>query len=98
MGEDIRGQRDSLEWRHDSPMDGGPVKETVVAPSRGSGVVFVLVALALVLAIGFFYLTGERREDRRADALTRAAGSADSAAQVVGDAARNAAEALQNDN
>ncbi|MDO7834902.1 hypothetical protein Q4610_07560 [Sphingobium sp. HBC34] len=64
--------------------------------SRGSGVVFALVALALVLAIGFFYLTNDQRNDRPADAVTRAAGSIDDAAKVVGDAAHNAADRLRN--
>ncbi|NWK98859.1 hypothetical protein DM806_24980 [Sphingobium lactosutens] len=64
--------------------------------SRGSSVVFALVALALILAIAFFYLTNERREDRRADKLTEAAGAVDDAAAVVGDAAKNAADALRN--
>ena len=72
--------------------------KSVVERSRGSGVVFALVALALILAIGFFYLTNDRREDRAADAVTKAAGSVDDAARVVGDAAKNAADTLRNDN
>lgn len=66
--------------------------------SRGSSVVFALVALALILAIAFFYLTNERRQDRQADKLTEAAGAVDDAAGVVGDAAKNAADALRNRN
>ncbi|WP_088181781.1 hypothetical protein [Sphingobium sp. Z007] len=68
---------------------------TVIERSRGSGVVFALVALALILAIGFFYLTNERREDRQADKVTKAAGSVDDAARMVGDAAKNAADKLR---
>lgn len=63
--------------------------------SRGSLIIFLLVAIALILAIGFFYLTKDR-DDRRADTVTQAVGSIDSAAHVVGDAARNAAETLRN--
>ncbi len=51
--------------RQDDP----PVEAKLIERSQGSGVVFALVALALVLAIGFFYLTNEGRDDRRADAV-----------------------------
>jgi hypothetical protein len=61
----------------------------------GSGVVFALVTLALLLAIAFFYLTNDGRDDRPAEAVTRAAGSADTAARVVGDATRDAADDLR---
>ncbi|WP_298401279.1 hypothetical protein [Sphingobium sp.] len=77
--------------------DPAPYK-SVAERSRGSGVVFALVVLALILAIGFFYLTSDRREDRQADAVTEAAGSVDDAARVIGDAAKNAADTLRNDN
>jgi uncharacterized protein HemX len=70
---------------------------SVVRRSHGSGVVFALVAIALILAIGFFYMTNERRGDARADKITEAAGSVDDAAKVVGEAARNAADTLRND-
>jgi uncharacterized protein (UPF0333 family) len=66
--------------------------------SRGGSVVFALVALALILAIAFFYLTNERRQDRQADKLTQAAGAVDNAAAVVGDAAEKAADQLRNRN
>ena len=78
--------------------DDPPPHISKVERSQGSGVVFALVALALVLAIGFFYVTNERRDDRSADAVTRAAGSVDDAAKVVGDAAKNAADTLRNNN
>lgn len=68
---------------------------SVVRRSRGNGVVFALVALALTLAIAFFYLTSERREDRRADKVTKAAETVDDAARVVSDAAHNAADTLR---
>jgi hypothetical protein len=63
-------------------------------PAKG-GVVFALVALALLIAIAFFYLTGKGRRDRRADAVTHAAASVDRAASAMGDAAGNAAEDLR---
>ncbi|WHO40409.1 hypothetical protein PMI04_007395 [Sphingobium sp. AP49] len=67
-------------------------------PAGNGGLIFALVAIALILAIGFFYLTNERREDRRADAVTHAADSVDNAARIVGDAAKNAADDLRNNN
>ncbi|WP_420143735.1 hypothetical protein [Sphingobium sp.] len=79
------------------PHDPAPPHHVSAAPqSHGGGVVFGLVALALVLAIGFFYLTNDRRDDMRADKVTQAAGAVDDAARVVGDAAQNAADALRN--
>jgi len=75
-----------------------PHHVSVVDRSLNSGVVFALVALALILAIGFFYMTNERRGDRQADKVTEAAGSVDDAARVVGDAAKNAADTLRNGN
>jgi hypothetical protein len=63
-------------------------------PRSNSGVVLGVVALALVLAVGFFYLTNDDRRDRRADAVTQAAASADEAVQAMGDATRNAANDL----
>jgi len=63
---------------------------------HGSGLVFLLVTLALILAIGFFYLSKDR-PDRQADRVTQAANSADDAARMVGDAARNAANAFRKD-
>jgi hypothetical protein len=57
--------------------------------------VFALVALALILAIAFFYLTNDSRDDRPAEAVTSAAGSVDDAARGIGDATRDAAENLR---
>ena len=65
--------------------------------SRSSGVIFALVAIALILAITFFYLTKER-EDRESRVITEAAESADSAARVVGNAAQQAADRLRQQN
>jgi hypothetical protein len=82
---DDAGRRDRSLERTNDPLD----------RSKGSGVVFALVALALILAIAFFYLTNERREDRRAQAVTEAAGRVDEAARRAGDAARNASDRLR---
>lgn len=71
------------------PIDEGPRIER----SRGSGLIFALVAIALILAIGFFYLTKDR-EDDQSRVVTEAAESVDSAARVVGDAAQNAADSF----
>ena len=61
--------------------------------SRGTGLIFVLVALALILAIAFFYITKDRQSDQ-GRVLTEAAESADSAARVVSNAAHNAADSF----
>ncbi|MGE4322572.1 MAG: hypothetical protein AB7E60_06025 [Sphingobium sp.] len=58
---------------------------------------FAIIAIALILAIAFFYMAKERRQDRRTDALMQAAGSVDETTRIVGDAAKNAADALRND-
>ncbi len=75
-------------------MDDPETPEPPGPPRPNSGVVLGLVTLALVLAVGFFYLTNDDRRDRRADAVTQAAASADEAVQAMGDAARNAADDL----
>lgn len=85
MGSDPQHRQDRTGRRSDRPQGSG-------------GIVFALVALALILAIGFFYLTNESREDRRADAITQAANSVDNGARIVGEAARNAADKLRNNN
>jgi hypothetical protein len=62
---------------------------------RGSFVTFGLIAIALVLAIAFFYITKIHDADKRADIIAGAAGSADNAATTVGEAAKNAVDALR---
>lgn len=69
----------------------------VVNRQAGSAIIFAIIALALLLAVGFFYLTGDRDDDRPADTVTQAAGSLDDAARSVGDAAKNAAHSLRKD-
>lgn len=59
---------------------------------RGSGLIFVLIAIALILAIGFFYLT---KEDRR-EPPDSVAPASNSAAYIVGEGAKNAADTLRN--
>ena len=84
--------------RRDPPLDREQRDQMIEAKrSRGSTVIFAIVAMALILAIGFFYLTKER-ESRVGDTLIEAADSPDSAAHVVGDAAQNAAERLNSRN
>jgi len=87
MGED--GGKPPISVREPSEPD------PPVARPRGSLIIFLLVAIALILAIGFFYMTKDRRDDQ-ADVVIDSANSADSAAHVVGDAARNAAAMLRN--
>lgn len=77
--------------RRQGPDDGPPDDMNEIERARGTGLIFVLVALALILAIGFFYMTKDREPDQ-ARVLTQAAESTDSAARVVGDAAQNAAD------
>ena len=84
--------------RRDPPLDREQPDQMIETQrSRGSTVIFAIVAIALILAIGFFYLTKER-ESRVGDTLIEAADSPDSAAHVVGDAAQNEAERLNSRN
>ncbi|CAD7335021.1 MULTISPECIES: hypothetical protein [unclassified Sphingobium] len=84
--------------RGDPPQDEERPDDMIQAEkSRGSGVIFALVAIALILAIGFFYLTKER-EDRESRVITDAAESADSAARVIENAAQDAASSLRRQN
>jgi hypothetical protein len=80
--------------------DRGSINDTDVnlplcEQSRRGAIIPGLIALALVLAIGFFYINSHRHEDAPADAAIGAAVSADHGIQKVGDAARTAAEQLQ---
>lgn len=61
---------------------------------RRFGVVFVIVALALSLAVGFFFVTHQNGQDTQARAITDAATTVDNAAISVGDAAQNAMDKL----
>ncbi len=65
--------------------------------SRGSGVIFALVAIALILAIGFFYITKER-EDQESRVITEAAESADSAGRVIENIGQHAGISLRRQN
>ena len=62
---------------------------------HGRGPVVALIILALILAIGFFYMTRDSAQDQQADKITHAAESVDRAAKAVGDAALNSAENLE---
>lgn len=61
-----------------------------IESAKGTGLIFVLIALALILAIGFFYMTKDR-EPGQGTVITEVTEPADSAVRVVGDAAENAA-------
>ena len=63
----------------------------------GSGTTFFLIALAVILAVIFFYLTKDGRQDRRADTVTGAAAWVDNAAGHVERAAQNVARDLPQD-
>lgn len=66
-------------------------------PQRGGGeggIIFALLAIALLLAIAFLYLTDRRRADHVSEKAVDAAIAVGNGAQAVGDAARNTAEEL----
>jgi uncharacterized protein HemX len=64
---------------------------------RGRGVVVALILVAVILAVAFFYMTKESRQDEQADKINHAAESVDRAAKAVGDAARNTADKLKDE-
>lgn len=76
--------------RRSDPVDG--------PGSHGRLIPLVLIVIALVLAVSFFYLTNDKRRDRPAQSVTNAAASVDHAARAVGDAARNAANDMSKEN
>ncbi|MFZ2998420.1 hypothetical protein [Sphingobium sp.] len=71
-----------------------PVHISTVRASKGSGIVFFLVSLSLVLAIAFFYMTKEVREDNRADAMVQAVAAVGDQAAHIGESARKAGNRL----
>ena len=78
--------------RHSStPVDDRPLN----CHRRRGGMVFVIVAMALLLAIGFFFLTNQRREDAQSRAITDAAETVDNGIRSIGDAAQSAMEKLR---
>ncbi|HEX7782941.1 MAG TPA: hypothetical protein VF509_09055 [Sphingobium sp.] len=62
---------------------------------RGSGIIIAILAIAVLLAVAFFYISSERREDARTNAAINAAEAVDNAARNVGDATQKAAEKLR---
>lgn len=75
-----------------------PVHTTTIIEKRrgGSGVILAIIALALAVAVGFFYFASESRENAESDAVIGAAESVGDAARSVGDAAQDAADKLKN--
>ncbi|MBB3983477.1 hypothetical protein GGR44_003168 [Sphingobium fontiphilum] len=65
--------------------------ETEQGASEG-GIIFALLAIALLLAIAFLFLTDRRRADHVSETAVDAAIAVGNGAQAVGDAARNRAE------
>ncbi|PZU57827.1 MAG: hypothetical protein DI547_12250 [Sphingobium sp.] len=74
----------------------GSPDDRPLAEQRTRPLIPVLIAIALILAIGFFYLTGRSEgHDRSGDKILGAAASAESAATAIGDAARDAANRMK---
>ncbi|MDX3900312.1 MAG: hypothetical protein QHC40_07370 [Sphingobium sp.] len=63
---------------------------------RSSGVVLAIVAIALLLAIGFFFLAGRHPGSKEDAALTKAARTVDDGARSIGDAASHTLDRLRN--
>jgi beta-lactam-binding protein with PASTA domain len=75
------------------PMDARPLCEQ--SRMRGSGVIFAIIAIAVILAVAYFYMASEKREDVSAKAAISAAEKVDNAARNVGDITKKAAEKLR---
>lgn len=73
------------------PVDDRPLN----CQRRRGGMTFVIVALALVLAIGFFFMVDQRNDDARGRAITDAAETVDNAARTIGDAGQRAMDKLR---
>lgn len=73
------------------PVDDRPLN----CQRRRGGMTFVIVALALVLAIGFFFMVDQRNDDVRGRAITDAAETVDNAARTIGDAGQRAMNKLR---
>lgn len=80
--------------RDDKPQRGEQGGRGPSCRPGGTRLIMLLVGLALVLAVGFFYAT-EQRRDRRADEVTAAAGKLDRTAEKLGDAAQDAANRFE---
>lgn len=65
--------------------------------SGGSAVIIGIIGLALLLAVGYFLLVNDSREDAKSDAAIGASQSIDRAASSVGDAAQDAGDKLKAD-
>lgn len=71
---------------------------TIIEKRSGSGTVILsIIGLALLLAIGYFLLVNDSREDAKSEAVIGAAQSIDDAATSIGDTAKTAGEKLKTD-
>lgn len=76
--------------------DGHRSSDPIEAPgSHGRLVTVALLVIAIFLAVSFFYMTNEKRRDRPAESMTKAAAAVDDAARKVGDSARDAAQDIR---
>ena len=73
-----------------------PIRTTTIIERRSGGglVILGIIALALILAIGFFLVEKQHPRDAQADAVVGAAESVGNAATRIGDAAAKSAEKL----
>lgn len=76
--------------------DGHRPSDPIEAPgSHGRLVTVALLVIAIFLAVSFFYMTNEKRRDRPAESVTKAAAAVDEAARKVGDSARDVAQDIR---
>ena len=76
--------------------DGHRPSDPIEAPgSHGRLVTVALLVIAIFLAVSFFYMTNEKRRDRPAESVTKAAAAVDDAARRVGHSARDAAQDIR---
>lgn len=73
------------------PVDDRPLN----CQRRRGGMTFVIVALALMLAIGFFFMVDQRNDEGQGQAITDAAETVDNAARTIGDAGQRAMDRLR---
>lgn len=72
---------------------------TIIEKRSGGGgmVVIAIIGLALLLAVGYFLMVSDARENAQSEAVIGAAKSVGDAAGSVGDAAKDAADKLKDE-